>query len=77
MKHILLFDNYTGYIITYLDRRAYDLYCYRDENDPHIGEHHHISDFVSDKQEFLEYYKKAKIDIRKDNLKQLSKYYHD
>ena len=65
--------NFNDYVITKLDHIAYDIYCDHDENEPYNGEYHTFFDFLLDHQDYLEYYEKAKIKIRKDKLKQLSK----
>jgi len=69
--------DYNEYKITDLDQKAYNLYCYVDENEPYMGEHHNFFDFIKDKSDYLEYYSKVKKDIRKNKLIQLSKKCYD
>jgi len=69
--------NYNDYIITELDHKAYDLYCGQDEDTPYRGVNHTFFDFLLEHDNYLEYYSKAKIEIRKEKLIQLSKKIND
>jgi len=64
--------NYNDYIIDEIDHKAYDLYRCVDEDEQYRGVHHTFFDFISDKNEYLYYYSKAKIELRKDKLTKIS-----
>jgi len=64
--------------ITELDDKAYNLYILDKECKYYkSGNLHHMNDFISDKNDYSNYYLKAKIELRKDKLKKISKEYYD